>query len=84
MARRIGDGLRRGRQGEMSYLARNIDERVDLTVKFPWAKSVICVAVGLLAGEWRRLVRTHREPLLTLRVLLGKSRGMRGGGIITR
>jgi epoxyqueuosine reductase len=45
-----GEAYRRwiaeGRHGEMAYLARNLDERLDLTKKFPWAKSVVCVAMA--------------------------------------
>lgn len=45
-----GEAYRRwiaqGKQGEMAYLARNLDERLDLTKKFPWATSVVCVAMA--------------------------------------
>src|SRR5690349_11483453 len=35
-----------GKHGAMDYLARGIEERVDLRKKFPWAKSVVCVALA--------------------------------------
>ena len=38
--------LAAGKQGEMQYLARNFEERLDLRKKFPWAKSAVCVALG--------------------------------------
>src|SRR4051812_44865476 len=38
--------LAQGKHGEMSYLARHVDERLDLQKKFPWAKSVVCVALS--------------------------------------
>jgi epoxyqueuosine reductase len=35
-----------GKHGEMHYLAKDVEERVDLTKKLPWAKSVICVGLA--------------------------------------
>ncbi len=35
-----------GKQGAMGYLAGKIDERLDVTRKFPWAKSLLCVALA--------------------------------------
>jgi epoxyqueuosine reductase len=35
-----------GQQGSMHYLAERIDERVDITKKFPWAKSIVCVGLA--------------------------------------
>jgi epoxyqueuosine reductase len=35
-----------GQHGSMHYLAERIDEHVDITRKFPWAKSVVCVALA--------------------------------------
>ena len=33
-----------GKQGEMAYLARNIEQRLDPRTMLPGAKSIICVA----------------------------------------
>ncbi|MEI8198311.1 MAG: tRNA epoxyqueuosine(34) reductase QueG, partial [Phycisphaerae bacterium] len=35
-----------GQQGEMHYLARQVEERLDLRKKWPWAKSAIVVALA--------------------------------------
>ena len=40
-ARRLEDWLNQGYQGEMSYLERNFDKRIDPTLLVPGAKSVI-------------------------------------------
>lgn len=34
-----------GKHGAMSYLATNLDARFDIRTKFPWARSIICVAM---------------------------------------
>lgn len=40
------DWLAAGKQGEMAYLAGGVEERLDVTRKLQWAKSVVCVAVA--------------------------------------
>jgi epoxyqueuosine reductase len=35
-----------GKQGAMSYLARGVEERTDITKKFPWSRSVVSVALA--------------------------------------
>jgi epoxyqueuosine reductase len=40
------DWIAAGKHGEMRYLEKNIDERLDITRKFPWAKSILCVALA--------------------------------------
>ncbi len=35
-----------GKHGAMEYLAKNIDHRLDITQKFPWAKSILSVALA--------------------------------------
>jgi epoxyqueuosine reductase len=40
------DWIAAGKHGEMDYLARNLDERLALTRKFPWAQSVLSVAIS--------------------------------------
>jgi epoxyqueuosine reductase len=35
-----------GKHGEMNYLAETAEERIDLSRKLPWAKSVICVGLS--------------------------------------
>jgi epoxyqueuosine reductase len=35
-----------GKMGEMQYLARDVEERLDLRRRFPWVKSVVCVALA--------------------------------------
>ena len=34
------------KQGDMHYLARNVDERLNLQHKFPWARSILSVALA--------------------------------------
>ena len=50
--------LAAGKQGEMQYLARNLEERLDLRMKFPWAKSAVCVALGY----WQDAAPTIAPP----------------------
>ena len=40
-----------GKHGDMHYLARTAEDRVDLLRKLPWAKSVICVALAYWPGS---------------------------------
>src|SRR5215467_6160891 len=35
-----------GKHGAMTYLARGIDDRVDVTKKFPWAQSVLSLGLS--------------------------------------
>jgi len=49
-----------GKQGEMHYLAKNIEERLDLTKKLPWAKSVVCVGIAYWQDEGQK---KSGEPL---------------------
>jgi epoxyqueuosine reductase len=35
----------RGHAGEMTYLASQVEKRSDLRVAFPWARSIVCVAL---------------------------------------
>jgi len=51
-----------GRAGEMGYLARRTDVRVDPRVQFPWARSLVCVGFPYLPpppppADWRRTLR---------------------------
>ena len=41
--------LAAGKQGEMAFLSRQVEERLDVRKKFPWARSVLCV--GLSYGQ---------------------------------
>src|SRR5579871_412147 len=34
------------KHGEMHYLATAIEDRLDITQKFPWANSILCVALA--------------------------------------
>lgn len=34
-----------GKHGAMSYLSNQLDARFDIRTKFPWARSIICVAI---------------------------------------
>ncbi len=43
--RQFREWLDRGYAGEMSYMARSARERADTRVRFPWAKSIVCVAM---------------------------------------
>jgi epoxyqueuosine reductase len=38
--------IAQGQHGSMEYLAQRVEERVDITKKFPWAKSVVCVGLA--------------------------------------
>jgi len=40
------DWIAAGKQGEMYYLEKGMEERTDLRKKFAWAKSVVCVALA--------------------------------------
>jgi epoxyqueuosine reductase len=44
-ARQFADWLERGYAGEMSYMERTAESRADTGVQFPWAKSLLCVAM---------------------------------------
>jgi len=55
------DWIAAGKHGEMAYLARNIDERLDLTRKFSWAKSVLCVAISY----WREQEESEAQSAET-------------------
>jgi epoxyqueuosine reductase len=56
-----------GKHGAMEYLAKGIDERVDLTKKFPWAKSVVCVALAYWQDPPTPLTTDH-WPLATAKI----------------
>jgi len=43
VAKRFHDWLADGRAGEMQYLARRPERRLDPRVQFPWARSFVCV-----------------------------------------
>ncbi|HVS72316.1 MAG TPA: tRNA epoxyqueuosine(34) reductase QueG [Phycisphaerae bacterium] len=58
-----------GKHGEMGYLAEGVEERVDITRKFPWAKSVVCVGMAY----WQESVVSSQES--------GVSSQKRGGGM---
>jgi len=45
-ARAYREWIAAGKHGSMEYLAKNLEERADLTKKFPWAKSVLSVAIS--------------------------------------
>jgi len=38
--------LAAGKHGEMAFLARQVEERLDVRRKFPWARSVLCVGLS--------------------------------------
>jgi epoxyqueuosine reductase len=47
--------LAAGKQGEMAYLARHLEERLDIRRKLPWVRSVVCVGLGywtVVSGQW--------------------------------
>ena len=49
--------LAEGKQGEMAYLGRQVEERMEVQRKFPWARSVVCVGLGYWlwaegSGQW--------------------------------
>ena len=43
----------RGYAGEMAYMTRSADARADTRVRFPWAKSVVCVAMSYPSPDAR-------------------------------
>ncbi len=45
-AGRFMDWLRRGFAGEMAYMGRSAAARADPRTRFPWARSIICVAMS--------------------------------------
>jgi epoxyqueuosine reductase len=38
--------LASGRHGQMDYLANNIEDRLDIKHRYPWVRSIICVALS--------------------------------------
>jgi epoxyqueuosine reductase len=38
--------LAEGKQGEMEYLARHVEQRLDIRNKYPWVRSVVCVGLS--------------------------------------
>ena len=53
-ARRLEDWLNQGYQGEMSYLERNFDKRIDPTLLVPGAKSVISLLYNYYPSSHQR------------------------------
>ena len=43
--------LAAGKQGEMAFLARQVEERLDVRKKFPWARSVLCAGLSYFAEK---------------------------------
>jgi epoxyqueuosine reductase len=49
--------LAAGKEGEMAYLGRHLEERLDVRRKLPWARSVVCVGLAywqksVVSGQW--------------------------------
>src|SRR5271170_33276 len=42
----VHEWIAAGSHGQMHYLEKNIEDRLDLKRRFPWAASVICTAMG--------------------------------------
>jgi epoxyqueuosine reductase len=66
--------VERGFGGDMAYMTRTADARADTGVRFPWAKSVLCVAMsypspGIALGEPEEAARgnARRTPPVTHR-----------------
>jgi len=49
--REYRDWVAAGKHGEMHYLEKGVEERMDLRKKFAWAKSVVCVGMAYSQGE---------------------------------
>lgn len=64
----LRDWIARGRHGEMGWLARRVDERIDPRLRFEWARTAIVVgivydaAAGGQAAETRESARGRPEP----------------------
>jgi epoxyqueuosine reductase len=62
VAERFRGWLAEGRAGEMQYLARRPERRLDPRVQFPWARSLVCVGFPYRPpppppGDWRATLR---------------------------
>ena len=62
VAERFHGWLAEGRAGEMQYLARRPERRLDPRVQFPWARSLVCVGFPYRPpppppGDWRATLR---------------------------
>jgi len=49
--RQLLDWCGRGYAGEMAYMTRSADARADTRVRFPWAKSIVCVAMSYCSPD---------------------------------
>jgi len=59
-ARAFLDWIDRGCAGEMHYMVRTAPERADPTKRFPWARSIVCVAMRYPAPPAERPARAAR------------------------
>ena len=50
----VREWIAAGRHGQMHYLEKNIEDRLDLKRRFPWALSVICTAIGYYSPPQRQ------------------------------
>jgi epoxyqueuosine reductase len=62
VAERFHAWLAEGRAGEMQYLARRPERRIDPRVQFPWARSLVCVGFPYRPpppppADWRTTLR---------------------------
>jgi epoxyqueuosine reductase len=49
-AEHVKDAVKEGRHGPLAWMAETLDQRVDLRVRLPWAKSVVVVVQSYYAG----------------------------------
>lgn len=72
-AEHLREWLQQGQQGEMAWLARNADKRIDPKRVLPGAKSVICLATSYERDAWRvarePTANTHHAPRTTSGVI---------------
>ncbi len=62
-AESLRDWIARGRHGEMGWLARRVDERIDPRLRFEWARTAIVVGIVYDTAPGARAPETRAEAI---------------------